>query len=79
MTRSSRKPDEPALVTELFSRRLAEPFARLAVRLGISADAITVAGGLCWMISLPLAPLAGYPINYERVGGSGRIVLKGLR
>lgn len=56
---SSRKPDEPALVTALFSRRLAEPFARLAVRLGISADAVTVAGGLCWMLSLPLAPLAG--------------------
>ena len=56
---SSRKPDEPALVTALFSRRLAEPFARLAVRLGISADAVTVAGGLCWMVSLPLAPLAG--------------------
>ena len=57
---SSRKPDEPALVTALFSRRLAEPFARLAVRLGISADAVTVAGGLCWMVSLPLAPLAGW-------------------
>lgn len=56
----SRKPDEPALVTALFSRRLAEPFARLAVRLGISADAVTVAGGLCWMASLPLAPLAGW-------------------
>ena len=27
----------------------------------------------------PLAPLAGYPINYEGAGGSGRIVLKGLR
>lgn len=27
----------------------------------------------------PLAPLVGYPINYERAGGSGRIVLKGLR
>ena len=57
---SSRKPDEPALVTALFSRRLAEPFARLAVRLGISADAVTVAGGLCWMLPLPLAPLAGW-------------------
>ena len=57
---SSRKPDEPALVTALFSRRLAEPFSRLAVRLGVSADAITVAGGLCWMASLPLAPLAGW-------------------
>jgi 2',3'-cyclic-nucleotide 2'-phosphodiesterase (5'-nucleotidase family) len=27
----------------------------------------------------PLAPLAGYPINYERTGGSGRITIKGLR
>ena len=27
----------------------------------------------------PLAPLAGYPINYERTGGAGRITLKGLR
>ena len=27
----------------------------------------------------PLAPLAGYPINYERPGGAGRITLKGLR
>ncbi|MBO7686046.1 MAG: bifunctional metallophosphatase/5'-nucleotidase [Kiritimatiellae bacterium] len=27
----------------------------------------------------PLASLAGYPINYERTGGAGRITLKGLR
>jgi len=27
----------------------------------------------------PLAPLAGYPIDYEKTGGAGRITLKGLR
>ena len=27
----------------------------------------------------PLATLAGYPLNYERAGGSGRITIKGLR
>ena len=27
----------------------------------------------------PLASLAGYPINYEKTGGSGRITIKGLR
>lgn len=55
---SSEKPDEPALVTALFSRRLAEPFARLCVRLGIPANAVTVAGGACWIVSLALPPLA---------------------
>ena len=55
---SSEKPGEPALVTAMFSRRLAEPVARLCVRLGISANAVTVAGGLCWIVSLALPPLA---------------------
>ena len=43
--RSASKKDEPALVTALFSRRLAQPLARLCVRLGIPANAVTVAGG----------------------------------
>ena len=29
--------------------------------------------------SSPLASISGYPINYERTGGAGRITLKGLR
>ena len=44
--RSSEKPDEPALVTAMFSRRLAEPLARLCVRLGIPANAVTVANSI---------------------------------
>lgn len=44
-------------MTALFSRRLAAPVARLCVRLGISANAVTVAGGACWLVSLALPPL----------------------
>ena len=51
------KPDEPALVTSLFSRRLAQPLAVAAVRCGVPANAVTVAGGLCWVLSLALPPL----------------------
>ena len=56
---SGDKPGEPALVTALFSRRMAEPLAKAAVRLGMSADAVTVTGGLCWVLSLAVAPAAG--------------------
>ena len=69
--RSSEKPDEPALVTAMFSRRLAEPFARLCVRLGIPANAVTVAGGACWIVSLALPPLAGFALPKEAAGGLG--------
>jgi len=53
------KPDECALITEKFARRLAWPFARLAHRLGWSANAVTLAAGLAWMLSLPLVVVAG--------------------
>lgn len=56
---SAIKPDEPALITNLFARRLAHPFALAAHRLGLSANAVTVLGGCCWMLSTPLAVLAG--------------------
>lgn len=51
------KPDEPALVTALFARRLAQPIADTAVRCGVSANCVTVAGGICWMLSLALPSL----------------------
>ncbi|MBQ7667370.1 MAG: CDP-alcohol phosphatidyltransferase family protein, partial [Kiritimatiellae bacterium] len=54
---SAAKPDEPALVTALFARRLAQPIASAAVRCGVGADCVTVAGGLCWILSLALPPL----------------------
>ena len=52
--KQSLKPDEPALTTELIGRRIAYPFALLAKRLGMSANAVTVIAGCCWMLSLTL-------------------------
>lgn len=63
------KPDECAMTTALVGRRIAYPFAVLAHRLGLSANAVTVVAGMCWMCSLPLVVLAG------AVFGSGRAVL----
>lgn len=54
-----KKPGERALVTALFARRLAHPLVIAADKLGLSANAVTVLGGLCWMASLPLALFAG--------------------
>lgn len=51
------------MTTALVGRRIAYPFALLANRLGFSANAVTVAAGLCWMCSLPLAVLAGAVIG----------------
>ena len=56
--KSTIKPDEPALTTEMLGRRLAYPFALLAKRLGMSANAVTIIAGSCWMLSL-LMPIAG--------------------
>ncbi|MBR1609124.1 MAG: CDP-alcohol phosphatidyltransferase family protein, partial [Kiritimatiellae bacterium] len=63
LLKAASKPGEPALVTALFARRLAQPLAEAAVRRGVSADSVTVAGGLCWVASLPLAPIAGICIS----------------
>lgn len=53
------KQDECALTTEIIGRRIAYPFALLALRIGLSANAVTVIAGLSWMASLPLAVWAG--------------------
>ncbi len=49
----SKKSDECFLITEFFSRRAAYPVARLAVRLGLSANAVSIIGGLLWLLSIP--------------------------
>lgn len=54
------KSDECALITEMFARRLAYPVACLAQRLGIPANTVTLLGGGCWMLSVPLVVLAGW-------------------
>ena len=43
------------MITELVGRRLAHPLAVLAFKLGLSPNAVTIAAGLCWVASTPLA------------------------
>lgn len=62
------KTDECALITERFARRLAYPFACAAHRLGWSANAVTLAAGLCWMASLPLVVVAGWLLGRGQTG-----------
>ena len=66
MYKSTLKPGEPALTTELIGRRIAYPFALLAKRLGMSANAVTIIAGGCWMISLPLPCVAGAAFMHGR-------------
>ena len=58
--RKSIKPEEPALITNLFARRLAHPIALAAHACGLSANAVTILGGLCWILSTPSVVIAGY-------------------
>ena len=53
------KKDENFLLTALISRRLAYPFALLFCKLGIPANAVTIAGGLFWVASSAAMALAG--------------------
>ena len=64
------KKDECALITELVGRRLAHPLALLALKLGLSANTVTIIAGLCWIGSLPLAVFAGslYGAGLVRAG-----------
>ena len=64
MTESARtdrgeKPGEFFVITALVSRRLAYPLALLCRRLGLSANAVTVLGGLVWVTSVPVVLAAG--------------------
>lgn len=53
------KPDEQALITNLFARRLAHPLALAAHACGLSANTVTILGGLCWVLSTPVVVIAG--------------------
>ncbi|MGN0845381.1 MAG: CDP-alcohol phosphatidyltransferase family protein [Kiritimatiellia bacterium] len=54
------KPDEQALITNLFARRLAHPLALAAYACGLGANAVTILGGLCWILSTPVVVIAGF-------------------
>lgn len=49
---STIKTDECALITSLFARRLVLPLVKISVRLGLSANLVTIFGGLSWFASL---------------------------
>ena len=49
---STIKVDECALITTLIARRLVMPLVKLAVKLGLSANVVTILGGMSWVISL---------------------------
>ncbi|NQU39062.1 MAG: CDP-alcohol phosphatidyltransferase family protein [Lentisphaerae bacterium] len=53
------KPGEFFVITALFSRRLAYPLALLCRRAGLSANAVTILGGMTWVLSVPTVLLAG--------------------
>jgi phosphatidylglycerophosphate synthase len=54
------KKDEWFVLTALISRRLAYPLAVFFCKLGISANAVTIMGGLSWVLSAPAMILAGW-------------------
>ena len=56
----SKKPDEFFLITHFVSRRLAYPLALVFHKAGFSANAVTILGGLCWLLSVPAIILAGW-------------------
>ena len=73
--RRTEKPGEFFLVTHYLSRRLAYPLALLFRRLGLSANAVTVLGGLCWLASVPAAAAAGALARAGRPGGAWAALL----
>lgn len=59
------KPDEFFLLTALVSRRLAYPFAAVFCKLGVSADFVTILGGLSWVMSAVLMVLSGWLLGMD--------------
>ncbi len=57
--KDARKQREFFLLTRYVTRPLAYPIAVACVRLGITPNQVTLAGGGLWMLSLPLTILAG--------------------
>lgn len=64
----SKKPDEFFLITHYVSRRMAYPLALLCRRAGLSANAITVMGGLSWVASVATILLAGWLMRSGATG-----------
>ncbi len=57
------KEDEFFLITSLVSRRLAYPVAVLFCRLGVSANAVTILGGVLWVASAVVMVASGWMLR----------------
>lgn len=49
---STIKVDECALITSLVARKIVMPLVKLAIKLGLSANVVTIIGGMSWVVSL---------------------------
>ncbi len=59
-TNKGEKKDEFFVITQLFSRTLAYPIALICKQIGLTANAVTILGGLLWVLSVPTIIVAGY-------------------
>ena len=71
----SKKPEEFFLITQYLTRRLAYPLALLFRRLGFTANAVTMLGGVSWMISLFTMLGAGRCFQLGHTGAAWGLVL----
>lgn len=77
--KKTRKPDECALITELWARQLAYPLALAAQRMGLTANAVTLLAGGCWLASVPLMVWAGWCFRQQSSAwGWGCLLVCGL-
>ncbi len=63
------KKDECFILTAVVSRRLAYPLALLFCKLGVSANTITVMGGLFWVLSAAAMVLSGWMLGFGQATG----------
>lgn len=71
----SKKPDEFFLITQLAARRIAYPVALAARWLGLSPNAVTICGGLTWVISIPVTVFGGYLYGLGQYDGAWGLLL----
>lgn len=61
------KKDEFFLLTALISRRLVYPVALMFCKLGVSANAVTIMGGVLWVLSSSVLLIAGWLLSQDYI------------
>jgi phosphatidylglycerophosphate synthase len=74
---TSRKRNEGYLSTEFVTRPLAYPVALLARRLGMTPNAVTLLGGILWVVSVPVFALGGMFMGQGEEGAGWALWLVG--